>query len=277
MLIEKIINNNVVGSTSKDNNQILITGKGIGFNAKVGTTIDESKIEKIFQLQDDALTCKFKAMMENIPLEHIDVADDIISYTNGILDTTLNENIYLTLPDHISFAIKRKEQNQNFFNAVFSEVKTFYRKEFMIGMYALDMIEQKLGIRLPDDEAASIALHIVNAEFDFYMSDAMKSAKMIPKIIEIVLEYFEFNSEGANIYYERFIVHLKFLIYRILHHETVNVLNQQFIDEIRSQYPKEFECSIKVGKFIEEIYTYKVSQEELAYLTLHIRQVRRID
>ncbi len=50
-----------------------------------------------------------------------------------------------------------------FGNPLLREVRTFYREEYLIGTFALDLIERRLGIAFPADEAASIALHIVNA------------------------------------------------------------------------------------------------------------------
>lgn len=53
-----------------------------------------------------------------------------------------------------------------FGNPLLREVRTFYREEYLIGTFALDLIERRLGIAFPADEAASIALHIVNAEYN---------------------------------------------------------------------------------------------------------------
>ncbi|MFI3238160.1 MAG: PRD domain-containing protein [Lachnospiraceae bacterium] len=275
MVVEKIINNNVISST-RDGDELIVMGRGIGFAVKVGMEVDESKVEKVFKLENGTLTDKFKELIASIPVEHVRVADELITYANTMLNTTLNENIYLTLTDHISFAMKRNEENQHFYNAVYTEVKTFYRKEFMIGMYALELIEQRLGVRLPQDEAASIALHVVNAEFNYYMSDTMKSAKMIPELVKIVSDFFGAMPDSSNVYYERFIVHLKFLIYRILNKTSLNILEEEIILGITKQYQEEYKCSQEIAKYINHVYDYDTTEEELAYLTLHIRQVRMI-
>ena len=44
------------------------------------------------------------------------------------------------------------------------EIKRFYNHEFLIGKEALTIIKKRLDIMLSEDEAASIALHIVNAQ-----------------------------------------------------------------------------------------------------------------
>ena len=45
MIIKQILNNNVVIS-SRDDKEIIVVGKGIGFNGKVNEEIDEAKVEK---------------------------------------------------------------------------------------------------------------------------------------------------------------------------------------------------------------------------------------
>ncbi len=46
MKIHKILNNNVVCTIKENNSEIILMGRGLGFQKKVGDTIDESKIEK---------------------------------------------------------------------------------------------------------------------------------------------------------------------------------------------------------------------------------------
>ncbi len=45
----------------------------------------------------------------------------IIQYAKQSLNKELNENIYLTLTDHINFAVARYKQGMNFNNALLSE------------------------------------------------------------------------------------------------------------------------------------------------------------
>ena len=51
MQIEKILNNNVVQAMDNDV-EYIVMGKGLGFQKKVGETVDKEKIEKIFVLEN---------------------------------------------------------------------------------------------------------------------------------------------------------------------------------------------------------------------------------
>lgn len=45
-------------------------------------------------------------------------------------------------------------------NKLLHEIKIFYRKEFEIGLWAIQHIKEKCQVEMPEDEAAFIALHI---------------------------------------------------------------------------------------------------------------------
>ena len=62
MKIAKIINNNVVSTCDEEGREIIVMGRGVGFKAKEGSTIDEEKVEKIFRLESQNTMDKFKEL-----------------------------------------------------------------------------------------------------------------------------------------------------------------------------------------------------------------------
>ena len=99
MVIQKVINNNVISAYDVNQQEIVIMGKGIGFKAHTGELIDESKIEKVFRIENENLSRQFQELLENIPLEHMQLTSDIISYAIKNLNVQLNQNIYITLTE----------------------------------------------------------------------------------------------------------------------------------------------------------------------------------
>ena len=51
MKILKVINNNVVSALDESGEEIVVMGKGVGFEKKPGTPVDEGRIEKRFFLE----------------------------------------------------------------------------------------------------------------------------------------------------------------------------------------------------------------------------------
>ena len=274
MKISRIINNNVVSTCDEEGREVIVMGRGVGFKAKEGSTIDEDKIEKVFRLDSQNTMDKFKELLVNLPMEYVQISAEIISYAKEVLNRPINPNVYITLTDHINFALERFKQKMMFSNPLIREVRSFYHAEYLIGEYAIAMIDRDLGIKLPVDEAASIALHIVNAEYDAPMGDTIKITNLIQQVSEVVEEYFNIKLDEQSLSYERFITHLRFLAQRVFTGEHMELDNLEFQKVIDRLYPEEYACSQKVQALIKLQYGHQVTEEEVASLALHIKRIR---
>ena len=274
MKISKIINNNVVSTFDEDGREVVVMGRGVGFKAKEGMAVNEAKVEKIFRLDSQTSMDQFKELVVNLPIEHVQISAEIISYAKSVLNRPINPNVYITLTDHINFALERFKQKMMFSNPLIHEVKSFYHAEYLIGEYAIAMIRRDLGVMLPVDEAASIALHIVNAEYDAPMRDTIDITNLIQQVSEVVIEYFNIQIDEDSLSSERFITHLRFLAQRIFTGEHMESDNPEFQEMIAKMYPEEHVCSQKVQVLIDQKYGHKMTEEEAAYLALHIKRIR---
>ena len=80
IIIDKIINNNLIRTFDNNGKEILLMGCGLGFQKKIGDTIDRSKIEKIYAIENKNDSNKLMNLLSEIPLEYIQVSNEIISY-----------------------------------------------------------------------------------------------------------------------------------------------------------------------------------------------------
>ena len=274
MKIDKIINNNIVSAIEADGKEVVIMGRGLGFGMKPGKEIPEGKIEKVFRLDSQNSTDKFKELLANLPLEHIQASTEIINYAKSVLNRRLNQSIYITLTDHINFAIERFKERMVFTNPLLNEIKTFYKEEYLVGEYAVALIERRIGIKLPVDEAGFIALHIVNSEYNTVMRDTIDITNLIQNVVKIVKEYFSMDLDETSLNYQRFVTHLRFLAQRIIGGEMLNSENPEFNQLISQMYPEEYACSLKLKDYIQVTYHHDVTEEETAYLAVHIKRIR---
>lgn len=141
-----------------------------------------------------------------------------------------------------------------------------------MGMYAVKTIEEKLRIRLPEDEAGFIALHFLNAEYgtDIRCSEVSESGK---KILEIVEEKLQIELDETSLHYERFVTHIKFLLQRVYRKELLPDEESELAELMQKKYQKEYDCSKMVAAYIEEETKCSLSGEEIMYLAIHIRRV----
>ncbi len=271
--ILKVINNNIVCSMDQDGEEIILRGLGIGFKKKVKDFVEEAQIEKIYKIANSTTRNKLQELLADIPLEYVKTCTEIIEYAKEALKRQLNDNIYLTLTDHISFAIERMKNNQCYKNALLMEIKRFYPEEYAIGLYALDVIKSKLKVDLPIDEAGFIALHIVNAELDMKMSDMMHITELIHSTLDLIRSYYQIDLDEDSLYYDRLVTHLKFFGQRLFNNKVSRNEDAIFQEMVKVQYPKDYKCANLIRKYIEETYNKQINEEEMVFLTVHLRRI----
>ena len=277
IIIEKVINNNIISAYEKSDAEVIVMGRGIGFKKKQGEVVPADQISKIFRIKSRTLAEQFKELLANMPLERVRISDEIISHAKDHLKLKLNQSIYVTLTDHINFAIERVSQGIEPQNALLWEIKRFYPQEFQLGIYALELIQDRLGILLPEDEAGFIALHFVNAEYGTDIRDAVKFPDQMQAIVDIVERDLGILLDESSLHYERFMTHIKFLIQRIYRKELLSSDDRELSLLMQRKYPREYQCSVKVAEYIMQATGSRLSEEEIMYLSVHIRRVSTID
>ena len=277
IIIEKVINNNIISAYEKSGAEVIVMGRGIGFKKKQGEVVPADQISKIFRIKSRTLTEQFKELLANMPLERVRISDEIISHAKDHLKLKLNQSIYVTLTDHINFAIERVSQGIEPQNALLWEIKRFYPQEFQLGIYASELIHDRLGILLPEDEAGFIALHFVNAEYGTDIRDAVKFPDQMQAIVDIVEHDLGIMLDESSLHYERFVTHIKFLIQRIYRKELLSSEDRELSLMMQRKYPREYQCSVKVAEYIMKATGSRLSEEEIIYLSVHIRRVSTIE
>ena len=96
MTVEKVINNNVI-SALENGREVVVMGRGIGFQIRAGMEIPKDQIEKVFRLENPDVMDQFKNLVQKLPPERLQISAEVIQYAKGVMDKKLNHNIYLTL------------------------------------------------------------------------------------------------------------------------------------------------------------------------------------
>lgn len=274
MVIKQVINNNIAISIDSQGDEIILIGKGLAFNKKKGDEIDNQRVEKRFYLEDEGLYAKFKKLLQEVSIESINIADDIISLAKRQLEKDLNESIYISLPDHISLAINRSKNGLNVKNGLLWEIRKLYKEEYMVAEKAVHMINERFGTNLGEDEAGFIAFHFVNAQLNSGMKTVTKITTFIKEILNIVTYQLNIAIDKDSLSVFRFITHLKFFANRIFSQEINDSPEDPFLYEVvKERYSQAFEITQKVKQHISKQYSYHVSDMEATYLTIHIQRL----
>ncbi|GLJ01650.1 PRD domain-containing protein [Bacillus sp. FSL K6-4563] len=274
MEIIKVLNTSVVLAKRDDGKEIIVMGKAIGFKNKPGSLIQESDIQKIYVLEDQSTSNDLAELMRETPEEFLIMTDEIISYAKRRLSTHLNEHLYISLTDHLFMATKRFKENLTIQNRLLWEVKKFYPEEFSIGLHALELIEKQLGIQLPEEEAANIAFHLVNAQqTKDNLNQIVMMTNMVKDILNIIKMHYKIDIPTDTINYSRFLTHLQFFVQRLLENKMLETDDHDLIDQIMRKYPEEVKCVEKIEKYIKTNVDYTISSDEKMYLIIHVNRV----
>lgn len=276
MIIKRILNHNAVIATNKKGVDILLFGKGIAFGKKVGEVIAPAMIEKSFLLKNQDNMNRFTEMFINVPLELVYICEKIINLGKISLGNHFDEIIYINLTDHIHSSLERHKEGILVSNPLKWEIAKYYPEEFKLGKKALELIRKELGIDLPEDEAAFIALHFVNANLENNFQESFKITEIIVRIEQIVKDFYATEFDQDSIEYYRFVTHIKLFAHRLLAHDYYQEDDDtDLLELMRKKYPREYTCGMEVANFINSHYGYQLSSSELLYLIAHIRRLTK--
>ncbi|WP_228588392.1 BglG family transcription antiterminator LicT [Alkalibacterium sp.] len=278
MKIEKILNNNVVLTLNENSQETVVMGRGIAFQKKVGQDIDTGKIEKTFIPEGQEVMDNLLNLYRDIDPDILEIATNVIKYAQGVLRIKLSNHIYLTLPDHLSYAISRTKEGLDIKNPLTWEIKRFYKVEYEIGKKATELVEKELAVKLPDSEAASIALHIVNArQDDSNLGVTIRMTELVQDILNIVHFFYGQTFDEESFQYTRFITHLQYFARRLLNQERRESDDDFLYEQIQKKYQKAFKCTERINDYLKKVEQTSLTKDEQLYLAIHIQRVTTED
>ncbi|MBL1227639.1 PRD domain-containing protein [Enterococcus sp. BWB1-3] len=275
MLVHKILNNNVIITADDRGHELIVMGKGLGFQKKPGDFISKDYVDKIYQLKNETNSLRFQELLADIPLEYLEISDEIIEYAKKEINESLNETIYISLTDHLHTAIERVKKNVEVKNVLLWDIKRFFSDEFKVGMEAIEKVKERYDIQLSEDEAGFIALHIVNAQQDGESpGNTYEITKIMQEIMNIIKYYFKISFDETSVYFYRFTTHLKFFAYRLTtKKQYLEETDNELLDVIKVKYKNAYSCVNTIGTYLQDTYNYTISNDEKLYLTIHIARL----
>ncbi|MBS5949027.1 MAG: PRD domain-containing protein [Clostridium sp.] len=273
MKILKKLNNNVVLALNDKGEEIIVTGKGLGFRKMPYILEDLSLIEKKYIIPQNT---KASEILESIPNEVIKVTEKVIRSGYKELNMEFNVDILLTLSDHINFAIQRSKEGIGMRSPLQWEIKHLYPKEYEIGFHSLDIIENDLGVKLDKNEAVFIALHFINAQLGKHdMTETTKITTIMGEILNLIKYKFKIEFNEDSFEFTRFVTHIRYFIIRQVNNKPLDNDNNDMFSLMKDKLAEELECVEIIEKHLNKNYGWKCTNDEKLYLMLHIQRIRK--
>ena len=274
MKVKKIINNNTA-IVVKGGHESIVFSTGISFKKKKGDKIENDEIEKVYVLDSTERLEHFSYLLSKTDDAVIVLINNIVDYAESQLDCQMNGYLYLTLLDHISFTYERTKKGQFVVNPLKWEVKKFYPKYYEIGLEAVKQMNDTYQVEFPEDEAISIALHLINAqEEQTYLNDKIDEIETLTDILNIIKYHFNLVFDEESINYIRLVTHLQFFVSRLKDHKMYEDNDTLGLyEQVKSAYPDSYEAILKIKDYVSSRYRYDVSKSEMTYLMIHTNRL----
>lgn len=267
--IKKVLNNNVI-IAQRDKDEVILVGKGIGFDFPKGMEVPENRVENIFVKKTAAIGENYQKVLVNIDSSVVGVSEEIIHFIEKELNAKLNEAIHVSLPDHISFALKRIQKGLNIENPFKNELNILYPIEYKLALASVQFINKRFNTNLPEDEAGFICLHIRAVLTQKDVSESLSYTKKIGVILDLIEKLTGKRLEKNSLAYVRTINHINFMIERA---EKNKPIKNDLLHIIKKEMYKEYSVAVKVALKIEDSFSVKITEDEIGYITLHLKRL----
>ena len=220
-----------------------------------------------------ATSCNSYFCWYDIEPIYYEITSLLVNKATNELSTQFYGEIFLAISDHIAFAIKRKKEKIDLPNVVLSETKAIYKKEYQLGLWAIKLIKEKIGIQLEEAEAGYIALHLVNFSTKNSSQNTSKIVNFVKDVFEVIEQTMNIKLELDSINYARLSTHLKFLAERVFRNDIENTMDTT--ENIRDMLKENIRLSLcinRIKKMIKSKYNYTLAPDEQTYLCIHIKK-----
>lgn len=267
MKLLKKINNNFVLALDSRGEQIIVEGKGIGFQKMPMELNDLSLITRTYYDTKEQDVSLINTVSEDI----LNVSADICQYAEMKIGDKLNPNLRFILADHLDFAIERMQKNLQIKMPIYYDIRLLYPKEMEIAEYAVWQIKRQMGIELPDTELTGIALNIINSEL---VTETVSESKdeLIEKVAEFIEQSFSIRIDRKAFSFSRFVSHMEYLLRRAKEGQTVSDENMQLYKTVKSEIPEINRCVNGIAVLLKK-QGYPLNEEEKLYLMLHVNRL----
>ncbi|MCO4496521.1 transcription anti-terminator, BglG family [Streptococcus infantarius subsp. infantarius] len=243
MRIEKVYNNNVVLAKGDEGEEIIVMGRGLGFQKKSGDEIDTSLVEKTFVMQDSSATNELTRVYIDLSPAETEVVLDIIKQGQEVLETNFDTAFYIALADHLHYTLQRSRENIIVQNPLSWEIHKFFP-------------------------------NFINAQKDSgLVKQSYQISKIVTDILGIVRLFYGVVSDEDSVSYNRFVTHIQYFAQRVVN-GVVQGKNDSFLyEQVKLNYPEAFSCSEKIKNYIESSHNFPMSRDEQVYITIHIQRL----
>lgn len=274
MEILRVFNNNVVLARDADD-EVILVGRGLGFQARPGQEVDAARVVRRFVPADGRDPDHLGELLADVPPEYVQIVSEAMGDVDLPAAESSSPTLIIALADHVAFAAKRRAAGIETEYPLLAEVQHLYPDEYDRGKRLLAAIRtRRPDLDLADHEAVAFTLHLVNAGFATGdLSYTYRMTGIIQQMLDVIARTYDLELDRSSANVGRFITHLRYLFVRIHQHAQLSEELVAINTAIRQAHPTALRCAERLEQILELRLGSSLTEDELAYLTLHVARV----
>lgn len=270
----KVLNNNVVITIDESGSERVLMGRGLGFQLKPSDDVDPAKVEKTFVLDDGPEGERERRLLADASYAVIEAVSRAVDEAERTLGRHLGRRLAIPVIDHVQFLLERLDSGTRIPSAAMPELRVLHPQEFSVARRMAESMSIALGRELPVEEAAFLCMHVLNVTRDEPDGTAALLLRRVQHIARIVESGLGVTLDTDSHAYARFILHVQFLLQRMVDRSMLTSSDTSFYEFARHSYPCAQAVAERVNDYVRGTTGSSLTDEELLYLIVHVERLR---
>ncbi|MGW6703715.1 PRD domain-containing protein [Streptomyces sp. NPDC054956] len=270
----RVLNNNVVLARDEQGQEVILTGRGIGFNCRQGQRVDPALIVRVFVPADGRDPDHLAEVLSLIGEEVLRAVVIALSEVGIEGRDSTRPTLAIAVADHVAGALDRAARGVVVEYPLRAEAQTLYAAEYAQAQRLLEAINARVDPKLDPSEATALTLHLVNAGFatgDLSFTYTMTG--VIQQMLAVVRERYGLEVPQESMSAARFITHVRYLFVRVQQHQQLKGHESTIGKGIRQHYPEAARTAQQLATIVELRLGQHLSEDEVSYLALHVARM----
>ncbi|WP_300926314.1 PRD domain-containing protein [uncultured Dubosiella sp.] len=272
MKIIKKINNNVAIGLDQNGKEVVVFGKGIGFEKMPYTLTDLSKVDRSYYDVDP----RYYELISSVDERVLLLCTKMVNVIMAKLEGEWNPSLVFVLADHITFALERYRKGMAIPFPYSDEIELECPDENRWAVWIVKNINHNFHVKLPKGEVTCIAMHLVNARVGTKTVRKETSTQRKDRILKFAVDTIEhdlgISISKKDLNYYRFKSHISYFVKRKDENTPVSDEGGELFELMKTTYPDAYRCAMKINSYLKEEYGSDCSDSEILYLMIHINR-----
>ncbi|MFE3553387.1 PRD domain-containing protein [Streptomyces sp. NPDC059193] len=270
----RVLNNNVVLARDEQGKEVILTGRGIGFNCRQGQRVDPALIVRVFVPADGRDPDHLAEVLALIGEEVLRAVVISLSEVGIEGRESTRPTLAIAVADHVAGALDRTARGIVIEYPLRAEVQTLYAAEYAQAQRLLAAINERVDPQLDPAETTALTLHLVNAGFTSGdLSFTYTMTGIIQQMLAVVRERYGLEVPQESMSAARFITHVRYLFVRVQQHRQLQGHESTIGKGIRQHYPEATHTAQQLAMIVELRLGQQLSEDEVSYLALHVARM----